>query len=204
MLLVDESHSLGTHGPSGAGLAVGLGLAHRVHFITASLAKAVAGRAGFFTLPAGLRQYVITTSFPTIFSSCLLAHEVAGLRATVQLLQRADAQRQRLHAITRRVRGCLTGLGYALPGTEQIIALEIGNEAAARELRDALGERGVVGSIFFSPATSRNRPMVRLTLNAGLTDSELAHIEQVMADMVPVFQPSQWSVARRLRRAQAA
>jgi CAI-1 autoinducer synthase len=48
MILVDESHSLGTHGPSGAGLCAALGLSDRVHFITASLAKAFAGRAGFF------------------------------------------------------------------------------------------------------------------------------------------------------------
>jgi len=52
MIVVDESHSLGTHGPQGRGLCVALGLSHRVHFITASLAKAFAGRAGFFTLPA--------------------------------------------------------------------------------------------------------------------------------------------------------
>ena len=45
MILVDESHSLGTHGPQGAGLCAALGLSERVHFITASLAKAFAGRA---------------------------------------------------------------------------------------------------------------------------------------------------------------
>lgn len=204
MLLVDESHSLGTHGPGGAGLAAELGLTHRVHFITASLAKAVAGRAGFFTLPSNLRQYVITTSFPTIFSSSLLTHEVAGLQATVQLLQKADADRQRLRSITQRVRALLAGLGYALPGTEQIISLEIGLEASARDLRDALAERGIMGAIFFAPATSRNRAMVRMTLHAGLTDSELAHLETVMAELVPRFQPEQWAIARRLKRAQKA
>lgn len=57
-ILVDESHSLGTHGPQGAGLCAELGLTDRVHFITASLAKAFAGRAGFFTIPAAMRYYV--------------------------------------------------------------------------------------------------------------------------------------------------
>ena len=55
MILVDESHSLGTHGPEGRGLCAELGLTHRVHFITASLAKAFAGRAGLFTMPDELR-----------------------------------------------------------------------------------------------------------------------------------------------------
>jgi CAI-1 autoinducer synthase len=60
MILVDESHSLGTHGPGGAGLCVALGLSDRVHFITASLAKAFAGRAGFFSIPAAMRYYMLT------------------------------------------------------------------------------------------------------------------------------------------------
>lgn len=44
------SHALGTYGPAGAGICAQFGLTDRVHFITASLAKTMAGRAGFFTL----------------------------------------------------------------------------------------------------------------------------------------------------------
>ncbi|MFN3494398.1 MAG: aminotransferase class I/II-fold pyridoxal phosphate-dependent enzyme [Hydrogenophaga sp.] len=90
MLMVDESHSLGTHGPRGAGLCAELGLTDRVHFISGSLAKAVAGRAGFFTAPASMRYYILSSSYPNIFSSCLLPSEIAGLKATVEVLQAAD------------------------------------------------------------------------------------------------------------------
>jgi CAI-1 autoinducer synthase len=65
MILVDESHSLGTHGPKGAGLCAELNLTDRVHFITASLAKAFAGRAGFFTAPANMRLHLMFTASPT-------------------------------------------------------------------------------------------------------------------------------------------
>jgi len=200
MILVDESHSLGTHGARGAGLCADLGLTTRVHFITASLAKAMAGRAGFFTMPASLRHYVLTSSFPNIFSSCLLPHDVAGLRATVDVLQRADAARTRLHQVTRRLRERITDLGYPIhQGTEQIIALEAGTEPATMALRDALEARGVFGAIFCAPATSRNRAMVRLTLNAALTDAELDHVEQVLAEVAPLVKPWDWPIARRAR-----
>lgn len=200
MILVDESHSLGTHGPRGAGLCAELGLTNRVHFITASLAKAMAGRAGFFTMPASMRYYVLSSSYPNIFSSCLLPHEVAGLRATVDVLQRADAQRERLFQITRRLRERITELGYPIhQGSEQIIALEAGLESATMQLRDELEKRGVFGAIFCAPATSRNRAMVRLTLSAALTDAELDHIEAVLAEVAPVVQPWDWPIARRGR-----
>jgi CAI-1 autoinducer synthase len=199
MILVDESHSLGTHGPHGAGLCVELGVSHRVHFITASLAKAFAGRAGFFTVPPELRYYVLTESFPNIFSSCLLPHEIAGLNATLDVIERADEQRTRLHALTKRLRSALVEQGYPIhQGTEQIISLEAGLEPDTMILRDQLEERGVFGAVFCAPATSRNRSMVRLTLSAALTDAEVDHVERVTAEVAERVKPWNWPIARRL------
>jgi CAI-1 autoinducer synthase len=200
MILVDESHSLGTHGPEGRGLCAQLGLTGRVHFITASLAKAFAGRAGFFTLPDELRPYLMCHSFPSIFSSCLLPHEIAGLAATLSLIETADAARAKLHANTRRLRQAFSDVGFPIhQGTEQIIALEAGAESDALALRDALEARGVFGAVFCAPATSRNRAMVRLTLNASLTDAELCHVEDAAREVAALTQPWEWPIARRQR-----
>ena len=198
MIVVDESHSLGTHGPGGTGLCAELGLTHRVHFITASLAKAFAGRAGFFTLPAAMRNYTLTNSFPNMFSSCLLPHEIAGLAATLDVVQEADAERARLKVITQRLRATLSALGYPIhQGTEQIIALEPGAEPDTMVLRDQFEAHNVFGAVFCAPATSRNRSMLRLTLSATLTDAEVAHIEQAAAAVAPIVQPWNWPIARR-------
>ncbi len=202
MILVDESHSLGTHGPGGAGLCVQLGLSDRVHFITASLAKAFAGRAGYMTLPGEIRNYVLSTSYPNMFSSCLLPHEIAGLAATLGVIQRGDTARSRLRSATERLRAALTALGYPIhQGSEQIIALEAGTEPATMVLRDCLEARGVFGAVFCAPATSRNRTMVRLTLHAGLAEAELNHVETVAADIAPLVKPWDWPIARRIQAA---
>jgi CAI-1 autoinducer synthase len=198
MILVDESHSLGTHGPQGAGLCVALGISHRVHFITASLAKAFAGRAGYFTMPAAMRGYVVMASFPNIFSSCLLPYEIAGLDATLKVIKKSDAERARLMCMTRRLRTSLSDMGYPIhQGTEQIIALESGTEPNTMILRDFLEERDIFGAVFCAPATSRNRAMVRLTLSSALTDAEIDHVEEVAAEIVPLVNPQQWPIARR-------
>lgn len=203
-ILVDESHSLGTHGPEGAGLCAELGLTDRVHFITASLAKAFAGRAGFFTVPADMRYYVMHNSYPNIFSSCLLPHEIAGLAATLDVVRRSDDARVRLHANTRRLRASLSDMGYPIhQGSQQIIALESSTEPATMVLRDHLEERNVFGAIFCAPATSRNRAMVRLTLNAGLTESELDRIELTAREIAPILKPWDWPIARRARAGQS-
>lgn len=198
MILVDESHSLGTHGPQGAGLCAELGLSDRVHFISASLAKAFAGRAGYFTMPAAMRNYVLSSSYPNIFSSCLLPHEIAGLAATLSVIKKCDSERARLMQLSRRLRANLSDMGYPVhQGTEQIIALESGTEPATMVLRDALEERGVFGAVFCAPATSRNRAMVRLTLSSALTDAEIDHVENVAQEIAPLLRPDQWPIARR-------
>ncbi len=200
MMLVDESHSLGTHGPKGAGLCAELGLSDRVHFITASLAKAFAGRAGFFTAPAHMRHYIFCTSFPNIFSSSLLPHEIAGLAATLEVIRESDDARVRLHAHTRRLRESLSDLGYPIHhGSEQIIALESGTEPDTMVLRDHLEDRNVFSAMFCAPATSSKRAMMRLTLNSGLMDSELEHVESVAREIAPLVKPWDWPIARRAR-----
>jgi CAI-1 autoinducer synthase len=198
MILVDESHSLGTHGPGGAGLCAELGVSDRVHFISASLAKAFAGRAGYFTVSAALRDYMVCTSFPNIFSSCLLPHEIAGLAATLQVIKKSDTARQRLMTLSRRLRSSLSDMGYPVhQGTEQIISLEAGSEPDTLVLRDLLEERDVFGAVFCAPATSRNRAMVRLTLSSILTDAEVEHVENVADEVARILQPQQWPIAKR-------
>ncbi|MFP5393442.1 MAG: alpha-hydroxyketone-type quorum-sensing autoinducer synthase, partial [Gammaproteobacteria bacterium] len=123
ILIVDESHSLGTHGPGGAGIVVGMGLAERVHFRTASLAKAFAGRAGLLTCSSRFKGYFLSESRHAIFSSCLLEHELAWFDAALSFIEQADARRLALHGTAAYVRAGLTDLGYNVSeGTEQIIA----------------------------------------------------------------------------------
>jgi CAI-1 autoinducer synthase len=183
-LVVDESHSLGTHGPQGAGLVAQHRLSDRVHFQTASLAKAFAGRAGLITCPVGFKDYFAMESYPAIFSSSLLDHELTWFEEAADFLQHADERRSRLHAISHRVRTALTELGYDVSaGTEQIIALEPGLESRTLRLRDALQTRGIFGSVFCAPATGLNRSLMRLTMNCGLTDEDIDRLIGACSEM---------------------
>ncbi len=201
ILIVDESHSLGTHGPRGAGIVAELGLSERVHFRTASLAKAFAGRAGFLTCSRHFKGYFLSASRPAIFSSCLLEHELAWFDAALDFIKAADARRSTLHATARKVRAGLAELGYNVAdGTEQIIALEAGPEPKTLVLRKALERRGIYGAVFCAPATAKNRSLVRLTLNAGLGDGDCARLLDACTDMRREVDLAGWSSTRRARR----
>jgi len=197
-LVVDESHSLGLFGEQGAGLVAELGLTDRVHFITASLAKAFAARAGFFTAPACLREYIYSLSFPSVFSSCMLPHEVAGLAATLDVLKGADAARARLHANAARIRQMLADRGFPVAhSTEQIITLVVGTEPQAMQLRDAFEVRGIFAALFCAPATATNRAMLRMTVHSDLTESDMQRIEAAATAVARELRPWEWASARR-------
>jgi CAI-1 autoinducer synthase len=201
VLVVDESHSLGTHGPRGAGLVVAAGLEERVHFRTASLAKAFAGRAGVITCSSRFKPYFLSESRPAIFSSCLLNHELAWFDAAVDFVERADARREALRRVTEEVRSGLGRLGYCIDeGSEQIIALEVGTEPKTLVLRKALENRGIQGAVFCAPATPKNRALVRLTLNAGLDKREIAKLLDACADMRDEVDLDSWTSTLRRRR----
>ena len=198
ILVVDESHSLGTHGPAGAGLVVQMGLADRVHFRTASLAKAFGGRAGFITCSSKFKGYFLSTSRPAIFSSFMLRHELAWFDAALDFIRNADERRRALHRNARRVRDGLNKLGYNVSdGTEQIIALEAGTEPKTQVLRKALEAEGIFGAVFCAPATPKNRSLVRLTLNSGLTEVEIRQILQACAAIREKVQLADWSSSKR-------
>lgn len=178
LLVVDESHSLGTHGARGEGLVASLGLTGRVDFRTASLAKALSGRAGLIACDRpGFADYFVHTALPAVFSSTLLPHDVAGLAAALKVVREERRRRDHLHAVTRRLRDGLTGLGYRLVESDtQIIALETGSEADATLARDALVARDIFSAALFPPAASVGRTLVRLSAHAGLTDDDVNRI----------------------------
>jgi CAI-1 autoinducer synthase len=201
ILVVDESHSLGTHGDKGEGLIASLGLAAKVHFRTASLAKAFAGRAGFITCSARFSDYFKCESHPAIFSSTLLPHEIAGLDATLSIIERDTWRRKRLHACANYLRVHLSEMGYNVQnGNAQIIALEPGPEQQLIVLRDAMEAGGIFGAPFFPPATSKNRTLMRLSVNCGLSDGQLNRIIEVCDAIRDEVGLTEWASTRRRRR----
>lgn len=200
-LLVDESHSFGTHGPQGKGLVVEHGLEDKVMFRTASLAKAFGGRAGLICCPEGFSDFFKCTAKPSIFSSAMLPHEIAGLDATLDLISESDDRRQRLRKNTEFLRNSLNNLGYNVDDSQaQIIALESGTEWQTIQLRDALEKRGVFGSVFCAPATPKTRALVRFSVNADLTELQLHKIVRACREIVDELDVPNWKSSIRKQR----
>lgn len=183
MLVVDESHGVGVFGPQGSGLVTAMGLEHRVHFRTFSLSKAMVGRGGIVAGTKKTLEYFRYTSRPAIFSSTVLPHEIAGFRATLDVIRADEHRRSRLFANTAYLRAGLAEVGIDVGSSPApIISLIGGAEAKTARLRDRLEDHGIFGAVFCAPATPKGRSLVRLTVNSGLTQADLDRVIRAAAD----------------------
>ncbi|MCG9640007.1 quorum-sensing autoinducer CAI-1 synthase [Vibrio sp. Isolate34] len=181
-VIVDESHSLGTHGEKGAGLVQALGLTDQVDFITVSLAKTFAYRAGAILGPKQLSATLPFVAYPAIFSSTVLPQEVIRLEKTLEVIKGADDKRE---ALFKRAQSLITGLkriGFNIRSESQIVALECGNERNTERVRDFLEERDVFGAVFCRPATGKNKNIIRFSVNADMTPRDIDHVLTVCHD----------------------
>ncbi|MGI9889770.1 alpha-hydroxyketone-type quorum-sensing autoinducer synthase [Vibrio chagasii] len=175
-VIVDESHSLGTHGEKGAGLVQALGLTDQVDFITVSLAKTFAYRAGAILGPKQLSDSLPFVAYPAIFSSTVLPQEVIRLEKTLEVIKGADDKRE---ALFKRAQSLITGLkriGFNIRSESQIVSLECGNERNTERVRDFLEERDVFGAVFCRPATGKNKNIIRFSVNADMTPRDIDHV----------------------------
>lgn len=172
-VVVDESHSLGTHGEHGSGLVHELGLTRQVDFLTASLAKTFAYRAGAVWCNNLTGQVMPYVSFPSIFSSAMMENELERIAATLAVIITSDSARQRLACNARSLIDGLKQIGYPIRSESQIIGLETGDKTNTRKVRDFFEQRGVFGSVFCTPATPDNKNILRLSLNSSITPQQM-------------------------------
>lgn len=175
-LIVDESHSIGTHGPKGAGLVKALELNDQVDFITLSLAKTFAYRAGAILGPTKLAKTLPFVAYPAIFSSTVLPQELVRLEKTLEVIKGADARRAKLFNNAEVIASGLRNIGFRIQSESQIIALECGSERNTERVRDFLEQRDVFGAVFCRPATGKNNNIIRFSINVDLTASDIDRV----------------------------
>lgn len=202
-LVVDESHSLGLFGTNGAGIVECLGLSNQVDYIVGSLAKTLCCRAGFIACNNKKDLLFIREScYHTIFSSAMMIYDLLRIQFMIRRVMHASAERARLQHICAKVyeMGKECGFRFAQDGvysTESlspyhtdvlfspILCFVAGDESRLKQFQVYIeNEHGIVGSLFITPATNKNRSLLRVTLHAGLSDDQIDKIRTCLRDIV--------------------
>jgi 8-amino-7-oxononanoate synthase len=173
-LMVDEAHATGALGPGGRGSVAAAGLSDEVDLVVGTLGKALGSYGAYVCASAELREYLLNTARPFIFSTAPPPPVLAAALAALTLLEEEPSMVERLNANAATLREGLAAEGLAVGGGEsQIVPLEIGDAGRTMELCERLLERGVFAQGIRPPTVPAGSSRLRFSAMATHEEADL-------------------------------
>ncbi|VTU46474.1 2-amino-3-ketobutyrate coenzyme A ligase (plasmid) [Variovorax sp. SRS16] len=183
LLMVDDSHGIGTLGATGRGTAEHFDMLGQVDIITGTYGKALGGAMGGF-VAAGreIIELLRARSRPYLFSNPIPASLAAGVIAAMKLMQSEPLRLGRLRESTRFLRTQLAEFGFDVPaGVHPIAPVMLRDSHRTRSLVAHARSNGVLVSGIEYPVVPRGTERIRLQVSAGHTLEQLSTVIQVLA-----------------------
>ncbi|TQK72143.1 8-amino-7-oxononanoate synthase [Nocardioides sp. SLBN-35] len=182
LLVVDEAHAVGVHGP---GLVATLGLAGRPHVVvTATLSKSLGAQGGAVLGSPALREHLVNRARPFIFDTGLAPAPTAGALAAL----RAIRARPELGATVRtRVSALADTLGVVAPAGA-VLSVPMSSPQAAVAAQAAALESGLRVGCFRPPSVPDGISRLRITVTAGVPADRWDRAVAVLVELVKEHQ----------------
>ncbi|KRB77199.1 8-amino-7-oxononanoate synthase [Nocardioides sp. Root190] len=182
LLVVDEAHGVGVHGP---GLVTSLGLAGLPHvLVTATLSKSLGSQGGAVLGSLAVREHLVNRARPFIFDTGLAPAAAAGALAALREMR----SRPDLAATVRsRVADLADALGVVAPAGA-VLSVSMSSPQAAVAAQAAALEAGLRVGCFRPPSVPDGISRLRITATAGVPDHDWAHAVRTLVALVKEHQ----------------
>jgi 8-amino-7-oxononanoate synthase len=173
-LVVDDAHSIGVLGPTGAGTAEHYGLSDEVDLVIGTFSKSFASIGGFVAGTESVIHYIRHHARSEIFSAALPAANVAAVLAALDVIESEPERRRRLWDVTRRMAEALEHLGFDTGASQTpIIPIILSDMDAMLLFWKRLLDEGVYVNAVMPPAVPADGARLRTSYMATHTDSQL-------------------------------
>jgi len=184
MVLLDDAHGTGVLGAKGRGSAELLGV-DGIDVLVGTLGKALGSFGAFVAGSIALRELLVNTARPFIFSCALAPPQVEAARAALRIVAREPWRRERLQANAKRLRKRLAQAGISsAPSTTHIVPVRIGDNAATMATCERLLDRGFYAQGIRWPSVPEGSARLRITPMATHTDGEIDAFAEALCDEV--------------------
>jgi 8-amino-7-oxononanoate synthase len=178
LLVVDEAHAIGVHGP---GLVRSLGLAGAPHvLVTATLSKALGSQGGAVLGSSAVREHLINRARPFIFDTALAPASAAAALAALDVLR----DRPGLPGVVRRRADDLAAALGVEPAAGAVLSVPMPSPQVALAAQAAALEQGVRVGCFRPPSVPDGVSRLRITVGAGVSDDDWARATEVLVAVV--------------------
>ena len=173
MLYIDEAHAIGVRGEHGLGCAEQYNVIEEIDLLVGTFGKALASVGGYLICHSILRDYLINSMRPLIFSTAQPPICMAWSNFTFQKVLDLNTQRQHLHAMSQYLQQALRSKSFACPSSSQIVPMIIGESAKTVAKAQQLQQAGFYIMPVRPPTVPKHSSRLRICLSTQITQSDL-------------------------------
>lgn len=172
LLYVDEAHAIGVYGSDGLGIAEEQHCIGNIDLLVGTFGKALASMGAYLLCSRVVRDYLINTMRPLIFSTALPPVQIAWSRFLFEKLPDFSSERRQLFRKSRKLSEKLNGKGGEISNSH-IIPFIIGENEACIQKALELQRKGFYCLPVRPPTVPKGTSRIRFSLTANITDEEI-------------------------------
>ncbi len=178
LLMVDEAHSTGVYGKTGAGLSEHFRLQGQIDIVMGTLSKSLGSVGGYIAGKKTLREYLVNRCREFIYTTAPAPAASAAAIQAIRMIRKDPVLRGKLWQNVKWVREKLTELGFDLMGSEgPVTPVLIGDTRKALKAKDLLGRSGIFAPAIRPPTVPKGTDRIRISLMAT---HERSHLEALV------------------------
>lgn len=184
--VIDDSHGLGVIGSRGKGVLEHFDIDEFNGIYTTSLGKALANAGGIISGGAQFIEYLRYSCPGLLYSTALTPASAAGTICALDIIERDFGRiRNALYGNSSLVKRAVETRGYDVEGGDTpIVSIKCGDKRRTVDLARRLFDRRIVTTPFVEPSVPPGKGVVRLIVQAGLTEDECQLIVDAIEDSV--------------------
>ncbi len=180
-VMVDDAHSIGVLGPTGAGTAEHFGLTDDVDLIMGTFSKSFASLGGFIAGDFQVIDYIKHFARSLIFSASITPSSAAAVLAALDIIETEPERREHLWRNARKMQAGFRNMGLDIGHTATpVVPIVVGEDLETFAFWKDLFDNGVFTNPVISPAVPPGRGMIRTSYTATHTDAQLDKVLEVV------------------------
>ncbi|QIC64850.1 8-amino-7-oxononanoate synthase [Acinetobacter schindleri] len=183
MLYVDEAHAIGVRGEHGLGCAEEYQVIDQIDLLVGTFGKALASVGGYLVCHPLIREYLINSMRPLIFSTAQPPICMAWTHFIFQKMQAMREERQQLGSLARCCHQSIQALGYACPSSSQIVPVIIGDAAKTVAAAEYLQQKGFYVLPVRPPTVPKNTSRLRICLHQQVSPVQLQQLQDALQEL---------------------
>lgn len=173
-IMVDEAHSLGVFGKTGAGVCEHFGVSDDVSLIMGTFSKSLGTIGGFIAADENITNFLKHNSRTLIFSASISPASTASVMAALDIMHQEPWRQEQLWANTNRAKDAFHKAGFDTGVSETpIIPLFIRDNQKTFQITKMLMDDGVFVNPVVSPAVPSEDSLIRYSLMATHTFDQI-------------------------------